>query len=233
MKHIIKKLWEEIKQFFPECSVADLKKKWKGLKDTFRKEFKKNPIPRSGVAGIETEVKWKCFKLLLFLQDEVICMVGDSNFDNCDSPTQDCDGGEFISGTSQFHSTSELQQGDIEQDLSYFQLPNDLGTLYSPMVPITLSNTSKPTNTTNIQAESVNPSPDLLSTYPSPTASTSSASTRVAKRQTPNELRAEYLEIERKKLKMMELELTQRNYRETQPKSEEFHFLISILPQME
>ncbi|GBP40152.1 hypothetical protein EVAR_20294_1 [Eumeta japonica] len=149
------------------------------------------------------------------------------------SPTQDCDGGELTSGTSQFHSTSELQQGDIEQDLSYFQLPNDLGTLHSPMVPITLPNTSKPTNATNIQAESVNASPALSSTYPSPTPSTSSASTRVAKRQTPNELRAEYLEIERKKLKMMELELTQRNDRETQPKSEDYHFLMSILPQME
>ncbi|GBP30898.1 hypothetical protein EVAR_28537_1 [Eumeta japonica] len=165
-------------------TLADLKKKWKGLKDTYRKEFKKNPIPRSGAAGIETEVKWKYFKLLLFLQDEVVCTVGDGNFDNCDSPTQDCDGGELTSGTSQFHSTSELQQGDIEQDLSYFQLPNDLGTLHSPMVPITLPNTSKPTNATNIQAESVNASPALSSTYPSPTPSTSSASTRVAKRQT-------------------------------------------------
>ncbi|GBP43101.1 hypothetical protein EVAR_96363_1 [Eumeta japonica] len=101
------------------------------------------------------------------------------------------------------------------------------------MEPITLPNTSKPINATNIQAESENPSHALSSTYPSSTPSTSSASTRVAKRQTPNELRAEYLEIERKKLKMMELELTQRNDRETQPKSEDYHFLMSILPQME
>ncbi|GBP30899.1 hypothetical protein EVAR_28538_1 [Eumeta japonica] len=32
---------------------------------------------------------------------------------------------------------------------------------------------------------------------------------------------------------MMKLELTQRNDRETQPKSEDYHFLMSILPQME
>ncbi|GBP81126.1 hypothetical protein EVAR_88224_1 [Eumeta japonica] len=145
-------------------------------KAALRQNTTRNNRKMSSAIITDTPEKYK----LEEKEDEVVCTVGDGNFDNCDSPTQDCDGGELTSGTSQFHSTSELHQGDIEQDLSYFQLPNDLGTLHSPMVPITLPNTSKPTNTTNIQAESVNASPALSSTYPSPTPSTSSTSTRVA-----------------------------------------------------
>ncbi|XP_075163331.1 transcription factor Adf-1-like [Haematobia irritans] len=53
-----------------------LKKKWKGLRDQFRNEFKKNPAARSGDLGISEKeynnyVVWPHYKSLLFLKDQI------------------------------------------------------------------------------------------------------------------------------------------------------------------
>lgn len=52
------------------------------------------------------------------------------------------------------------------------------------------------------------------------------------KRQTPNELRAEYLEIEKRKLQLLEKEILQKEG-PSSVKSDDYHFLMSILTEME
>nr|CAI5817616.1 unnamed protein product [Callosobruchus analis] len=47
------------------------KTKWRGLRDTFRKELSKNPKKRSGdEGGIIKESKWAYFKSMEFLKDQ-------------------------------------------------------------------------------------------------------------------------------------------------------------------
>lgn len=48
-----------------------------------------------------------------------------------------------------------------------------------------------------------------------------------------NEMRNEYLEIEKKKLKMLETELSKSQNNDELAKSDDYHFLMSLLPQME
>ncbi|CAH0728200.1 unnamed protein product, partial [Brenthis ino] len=55
-----------------ETSVDELKKKWRGLRDTFGKELKKNNNKKSGqTTATEPESKWPYFKLLLFLENSM------------------------------------------------------------------------------------------------------------------------------------------------------------------
>lgn len=53
--------------------VVEVKKKWKGLKDTFRKKFKESKAGgRSGAGADEIGMMaWKWLKLLMFLSDSV------------------------------------------------------------------------------------------------------------------------------------------------------------------
>lgn len=54
-------------------SVEAVKSKWRGLRDTFRKELQKLPKPRSGQEGGPTkESKWPYFKNMLFLKDQFV-----------------------------------------------------------------------------------------------------------------------------------------------------------------
>ncbi|XP_014365519.2 uncharacterized protein LOC106716513 [Papilio machaon] len=74
-KHVINRLWEEVKQCFPTYDVPQLKKKWKNLKDSYRKELKKNPPSRFGNPGLDDEdcmPQWKYFNLMTFLKEELI-----------------------------------------------------------------------------------------------------------------------------------------------------------------
>lgn len=65
-------------------SVGDLKKKWKNLKDTYSKELKKIPKPRSGDSLSNYEPDWKYFTLLGFLKDEYMPLAAESNLDEGD-----------------------------------------------------------------------------------------------------------------------------------------------------
>lgn len=61
--------------------MDDIKKKWKSLRDNFRKELKKKPTRRSGASREETEwvPQWKFFNSMVFLQDEVMPEQGSGN----------------------------------------------------------------------------------------------------------------------------------------------------------
>lgn len=75
-------------------------------------------------------------------------------------------------------------------------------------------------------------SPALTSSPIEPSTSSGQDSTR--KRQSVRDIRAEYLDIEKKKLKILEKESAKQHDSERQEKkSEDYHFLMSILPEME
>lgn len=72
-------------------SVTEVKKKWKHLRDQYRKELKKKPTPRSGAASEDTEwiPQWKYYNLMRFLQDEVLPAPSSGNLSNPANLSQD------------------------------------------------------------------------------------------------------------------------------------------------
>ncbi|KAL0869456.1 hypothetical protein ABMA27_007689 [Loxostege sticticalis] len=69
-KNIVKMLWDEVHSQFPEFELSQLKKKWKNLKDTYRKELKKNPQMHTSDPNSTYKSQWHYFHDLDFLKDE-------------------------------------------------------------------------------------------------------------------------------------------------------------------
>ncbi|XP_014271131.1 transcription factor Adf-1 [Halyomorpha halys] len=71
VRSVQKKLWQEVANEINE-SVDSLKKRWRGLRDTFRKELKKevNSKSESGGDGYRKS-SWPFFSLLYFLADTI------------------------------------------------------------------------------------------------------------------------------------------------------------------
>ncbi|XP_023027407.2 uncharacterized protein isoform X1 [Leptinotarsa decemlineata] len=174
-KHVVKRLWEEIKIKFPDSEVGDLKKKWKNLRDTYNKELKKIPKPRSGDLPLNYEPAWKYFTLLGFLKDEYMPLAAESNLDEGDSVILD---------------------NEDNDDMS-IEVINEVKSpcrASSPIEPST-SNSQNSKRRQNIQAQ--------------------------------------YLEIEKKKLKLLENDMSKNTSVDSERKSDDYHFLMSILPEME
>lgn len=53
-------------------SVDDLKKRWKNIKDQYRKELKKLPQSRPGVPLDNITSNWRYFEYLAFMRDEMV-----------------------------------------------------------------------------------------------------------------------------------------------------------------
>lgn len=53
-------------------SVDDLKKRWKNIKDQYRKELKKLPQSRPGVPMENITSNWKYFEYMTFMKDEMV-----------------------------------------------------------------------------------------------------------------------------------------------------------------
>lgn len=70
-------------------SAKQVTHKWKNLRDYFRKELKKVPLPRSGDPGEEALKKstWPHFKSLLFLKDQFLPRTSHSNLPDTDEET--------------------------------------------------------------------------------------------------------------------------------------------------
>ncbi|CAG4946603.1 unnamed protein product [Parnassius apollo] len=179
-KHVVKRLWEEIKIKFSEYKVSDLKKKWKNLRDTYSKELKKIPKSRSGDSFSNYEPAWKYFTLLGFLKDEYMHLTAESNLDVGDSEI--------------------IDSGD-DDDISVEVLLNEVR---SP------------------------PSPTRTSSPMEPSTSSSKR-----KRQNIQDIRAEYLEIEKKKPKILENDISRNIPVDSENKTGDYYFLMSILPEME
>ncbi|KAH9638830.1 hypothetical protein HF086_012783 [Spodoptera exigua] len=81
---ITRKLWSEIKEQFPGSEEKQLRKKWKNLRDQYRKEKKKFPTPRSGDGGDEVESTWPYFQLMQFINDDITPEVMTGNLHDSD-----------------------------------------------------------------------------------------------------------------------------------------------------
>ncbi|KAL4709410.1 hypothetical protein ACJJTC_001206 [Scirpophaga incertulas] len=104
--------------------LTDLKKKWKNLKDHYRKEFKKNLAPRSGDAGnVNQPSNWQYFSQLRFLQDEVVPNVTEGNLSSTEVSNQTNNDSfeiEDISGENSQEDTT----GHNEESSIYPQQPS-------------------------------------------------------------------------------------------------------------
>nr|XP_022911579.1 uncharacterized protein LOC111422607 [Onthophagus taurus] len=87
--------WNEVAEE-SKMKVEELKKKWRGLRDIFRREYKKTTTHRSGDSGEEYIPKWPFYKILFFLKDTITsrdlkCSVPDESESDLvrDCPTED------------------------------------------------------------------------------------------------------------------------------------------------
>ncbi|XP_030753749.1 transcription factor Adf-1-like [Sitophilus oryzae] len=80
-KNAIEKIWQEVAAAC-NCSVSDAKLKWKKLKDQFRKEVKKIPVPKSGDPSLPGKPKWQYFDQMYFLRDFVVPLQTQGKFTN-------------------------------------------------------------------------------------------------------------------------------------------------------
>ncbi|XP_013178290.1 PREDICTED: uncharacterized protein LOC106125574 [Papilio xuthus] len=167
-KYVVNRLWEEIKQCFPTYDVPTLRKKWKNLKDSYRKELKKNPPLRFGNTDLNDEdctPQWKYFNLMTFLREEIL-------------PVDD-----------------EINLTDNE-DL-------DTSTLF-----------------------------ELQSSLAAPLSQPSKSEKTDSRKRKVKDYRGEFLEIERKKIRMLEKELKKSQTPDIE-KTEDYYYLMSILPEMQ
>ena len=68
--------------------------KWKAVRDKFRQEFQKKPVPRSGDGGgsqADWKSPWKHFDNLLFLQDQFTVRTAGGNLPEPEVPTDSLD----------------------------------------------------------------------------------------------------------------------------------------------
>ncbi|XP_049877766.1 uncharacterized protein LOC126374992 [Pectinophora gossypiella] len=184
--------WEEVKLAFPTARIYDLKRKWKNLKDSFRKEHRKRSevLLSLEYPGINPDSTWRHYNSLEFLKEDEAYAAslnapGRGKFQE-DMKDSSCDEGEVM----------EFQ--DKTPQLKTYSRTN---TIRGSPVPSPQAQTLEPQANNGIKR--------------------------------PNAIRAEFLEIEKKKLKLLEQEIEKQKKEERNEKSEDYHFLMSILPQME
>nr|XP_049694242.1 transcription factor Adf-1-like [Helicoverpa armigera] len=198
-RRIINQLWEEIKNEL-NIEVTDLKKKWKNIKDHYRKELKKNPTPRSGDAGnINLPSNWQYFSQLRFLHDEIVPNITEGNLTSTEVSNQISNDSFEIEDISE-ESSQENTTGHDEESSIYSQQT---------------STSSQETSTASREA---------------------STSQRSRKNKTANDIRTEFLELERKKIRLLENDLSNQSRNEAsrhENKSEDYYFFMSLLPHME
>ncbi|CAG9782475.1 unnamed protein product [Diatraea saccharalis] len=146
-------------------------KRWKNLKDQYRKELKKLPAPRSGDPGDNVQSTWQFFSQMNFLRFEILRNSSDTNL---------------------------RINNDGDQSSSTMSLP-----LFSPHTEInsqesviTETDVRSPTEDDDVTIETPTNSQLLMN------ASTSSS--RPRKRKTANDIRTEMLELEKKRLLLLE-----------------------------
>ncbi|CAB3222672.1 unnamed protein product [Arctia plantaginis] len=115
----------ELRSSFTEKA---LRKKWKNIRDQFMKEFKKNPVPRSGDAGTDQNTSmWPYFQIMLFIKDDITPELNEGNLDettdgnymnnnndNERSPTPQSIAGS--SASTQYTSTKRKCAQDLRQE---------------------------------------------------------------------------------------------------------------------
>lgn len=180
--------------------MADLKKKWKNIKDHYRKEFNKPPAPRSGDAGyVNQPSNWQYFSQLSFLRDEILPSVTEGNLSSTNYSFE-------IEVISERNSQENITDRDDEASISGQQ-------------------TSTSSQESSISSQEASTSSGEAST-----------SQRSIKRKTANDIRTEFLELERKRIRLLENDLSSQSRNEghkDENKSDDYFFFMSLLPQME
>ncbi|XP_039297226.1 uncharacterized protein LOC111059543 [Nilaparvata lugens] len=69
-RDVQRRLWNEVAQE-SKIKVEEVKKKWRGIRDIFRREFKRANAHKSGDPGEDYIPKWPYYKIMLFLKDTI------------------------------------------------------------------------------------------------------------------------------------------------------------------
>ncbi|XP_031337208.1 uncharacterized protein LOC116166393 [Photinus pyralis] len=203
MRDIQRKLWQEVAVEM-NTKVDEVKSKWRGLRDTFRKEFNKSKKQKSG-DGAESVVtsKWPYYKILLFLSKTVERRKLHGNI----SPQKE----------NNDNSSSETESTLEAADNAYSDTQS------------TIQESSQQIVNTDIHQPSTSGN-KVTSTFNKPSSSTlqSKKNTnnrlKYAKNSETNSMDEKFLEIERAKLEI----LSQHKNREGG--DSEHQFLLSLLP---
>ncbi|CAH0713410.1 unnamed protein product, partial [Brenthis ino] len=164
--------------------IVDLKKKWKNLRDNYRKELKKCRVGRPGDSGDESyESSWKYFQMMDFTKDELMPVANESNL----SQEEEQDSGDQNINNKETNTVEDDNLGRSVEYREGFHTEQ------------------------NVDGDRVEMS---------------------KRKRTPQDIREQYLEIERKKLKLLENESILRRTVDIQ-KSQDYHFLMSLLPEIE
>ncbi|XP_022835315.1 uncharacterized protein LOC111362793 [Spodoptera litura] len=139
-RNILNKLWKEIAELFPDMegdftsintkqnlffTEKALGKKWKNIRDQFMKEFKKNPVSRSGDAGTDQNTSvWPYFQMMQFIKDDVTPESNEGNLDettdrNCSDNNERSPTPQSIAGSStstQYTSSKRKCAQDIREE---------------------------------------------------------------------------------------------------------------------
>lgn len=195
-----------------------MKKRWKNLKDQYRKELKKLPAPRSGDPGDHVQSTWQFFSQMNFLRFEILPNNSDTNLRMNNDNSQ-------LSNTMSLPLSSPHTETDSQESV------------------IKETDVHSPIDTVNIQQPSTcDDEIRLITTIETPTnppllMNTSASTPRPQKRKTANDIRTEMLELEKKRLLLLEKDLQQNSgaiqSSENTRKSEDYYYLMSLLPQME
>ncbi|XP_028175498.1 proton pump-interactor BIP131-like [Ostrinia furnacalis] len=222
VKKVVNKTWDEIQELLPQYEVEDLRRKWKNLKDSYRKEFKKSCKITSSFDGTEWyESPWQYYNSMSFMRNILL-----------KSPEQKPLLLENVPDAPQLPADQNPVERNCVEQKPVKQKPVDQKPLERKPVehkPATRKRAA-PKPAAPKRAESEEVSSDSSS------SSSSKESTHVIKKRNVapyNKIRAEYLEIEKRKLKMLEDEIKRSQNNEGAAKSEDYHFLMSLMPQME
>lgn len=202
-------------------SVEDVKKKWQGLRDTFRKEFNKAVDHKSGEAGVDAgDSSWPYFDQMLFLKEVVAQRKVHGNV----SPKKPLYSQEMdVSLESASHSNPALS---VSQELSHSLEDNASAPLenVSDVLTASVSPTSIPQELFRGQRGNASkPSPSQGTSQLSKMLPPATSTGTKRKKQLDNNSEDPFVEIERQKIKLLSENAALRQ-------NTDYQFLLSLLP---
>lgn len=218
----------QIHTLFTETLV---KTKWKNLRDTFRRELRKIPAPRSGdAADAIHEVTWPYYKYLLFLKDQFISRNRGSNIECSHDREQNFiqeDDDKLSQDVLSNQNTSTFSDS-LDNDETFTQTP----TPTPEIVSTDINNPESSTPELSMNQSLLHPATQiqnittLTSTNTQPANTVASKSLNRKRHNKAEDAIGEALiELEKEKIKIMRKENTGNTN-----KSDDEHFFLSLIP---
>ncbi|KAG6451144.1 uncharacterized protein LOC115444190 [Manduca sexta] len=88
-KNKVNMMWKQIQRLNKYDNVVRIRKKWKNLRDQYRKELKKYPPARPGQPPSKFKSTWKHFDAMSFVRDQVSRNLGEPSAEPQDSDDSD------------------------------------------------------------------------------------------------------------------------------------------------